>query len=108
MARKRRQEEPAQTIERRKKNTTHMASKRMHEEPAQKSDRREKDKLAKRNKIQESHHLAARNAQKVLAGEQIVPELMNTGDAIGKLDIECDNCHAIKFKKETASLWWES
>ena len=37
-------------------------------------------------------------------GEQIVPELINTGETIGSMDDTCDFCKAKKFKKETASL----
>ena len=46
----------------------------------------------------------ARNALQVLAGEQIVPELLNTDDSLGKMDIICKHCGARKWKNETPTL----
>ena len=46
----------------------------------------------------------ARNAQKVLAAEQIVPELKDTPDTIGSMSSICIYCNARKWKSETPSL----
>ena len=45
----------------------------------------------------------ARNALNVLNGHQIVPELKDTKDKIGSMDIICPYCLALKWKGETAS-----
>ena len=45
----------------------------------------------------------ARNAQNVLYGHQIVPELKNTADSIGSMDVRCESCFALKWKGETSS-----
>ena len=69
--------------------------------------RREKDKLQRAmkraNQIPSSQY-AGKNAQKVLVGEQIVPELKDTEDTIGEMNIICKFCDARKWKKETPTL----
>ena len=47
---------------------------------------------------------AARNAQKVLYGEQIVHELEDSKDRIGPMNIKCAECGALKWKTETATV----
>ena len=44
-----------------------------------------------------------RNALNVLNGHQIVPELKDSKDAIGAMDIVCPDCSALKWKGETSS-----
>ena len=96
-------EAPSESVKRREKNMNRMSRKRMHEEEEETIERREKDKQSKRNRIQDSYYLA-RHVHQVLAGEQIVPDLTNTDETIGRMDTICDYCKALKFKNETASL----
>ena len=78
---------------------------------------RETDKEARDRKLKEKQQRAvrrarkipcsqydARNAQKVLTGEQLVPELKDSEDKIGSLDNICLFCDAKKWKNETPSL----
>ena len=46
----------------------------------------------------------ARNAQRTLKGLQIVPELKDTEDSIGSMELKCKYCGALKWKNETPSL----
>ena len=46
----------------------------------------------------------ARNALKVLYGEQIVPELKHSDDKIGPMDCRCQDFGALKWKTETSTL----
>ena len=47
---------------------------------------------------------SARNAMKVLSGDQIVPELKDSENKLGSMNVICDHCKARKWKSETASL----
>merc|ERR1712002_736500 len=60
-------------------------------------------KTNKRNKrsVQPSDGL---RAKEVIAGTLIVPYIGDTEDGIGKMDIECSYCKALKFKNETPSM----
>ena len=51
-----------------------------------------------------SNMYEGRNAQKVLHGEQFVPDLEHSKDRIGNMNIECSECGALKWKTETATL----
>ena len=46
----------------------------------------------------------ARSAQQVLAGTQIVNELKNTEDDIGRMDQRCPECNALKWKNENPTI----
>ena len=96
---------------RREANTKNMATSRENERS------RETDEEAKVRKLKEKQQRAvrrakkipssqydARNAQKVLIGEQIVPELKDSEDKIGSMDTTCIFCEARKWKNETPSL----
>ena len=80
---------------------------RAKETETQNQQRKEKDKAAKtikRAKMLPTNCYDARNAQKVLAAEQIVPELKDTSDTIGSMSSVCIYCNARKWKSETPSL----
>ena len=68
---------------------------------------REKEAFAKR--LQRARHVPkskflARNATHILAGEQMVPELISTEASIGAMETICEFCNARKWGKETASI----
>ena len=90
--------------EKRKYERNFNAKKRANEEPAQSQKRKEKDNLAKKMQNAKHSQYLGRNAQKVLSGEQIVPELKSSKDSIGRMDTICQYCNAKKWKNETPSL----
>ena len=88
---------------RKEQNMSHKRNYRAQENSADKQKRQEKDKLEKRKKVPTCQYLG-RHALNVLAGEQIVPELINTDETIGHMDKVCIQCKARKFKNETSTL----
>ena len=62
-------------------------------------ERKKKEKA----KLNENSKYLARNAQRVLTAEQIVPELIESKDNIGRMDSYCKFCGARKWKDETPS-----
>ena len=79
--------------------TDEEATKRKDKENAAKSKKRESIKMAP------SSFYAARNAQKVLYCEQLVPELRDCKqDQTGRMNIECNDCGALKWKNETSTV----
>ena len=129
-ARKQAQETEADGEIRRQKHAESQARKRSRETTPEASERNIKDKQYKANtkskesviekekrikkeaalkKLKRSQHIpksqfAARNALKVLSGEQIVPELKDSENKLGSMNVICDHCKARKWKSETASL----
>ena len=47
---------------------------------------------------------AARNSQKVLYGEQLVPQLKDCKENIGPMNMICPDCGARKWKNETSTV----
>ena len=82
------------------------AETRANETEEQSKRRKEKDATAKdKSRKMPKNKYAARNAQKVLYGEQIVPELKNSDDKIGSMkNYNCQHCRAFKWKTETSTL----
>ena len=83
------------------------AARRAEETEDEKKERKTKEKqqrMIQRAKKIPSTHYDARNAQKVLCGEQIVPMLEDTEEKLGRMKEGCDFCGAKKWKKETPSL----
>ena len=83
------------------------ALKRANETEDKAKTRKEKEKqqraIRRAKKIPTSQY-NARNAQKVLVGAQIVPELRDTDDKIGAMDDICKFCGARKWPAETPSI----
>ena len=81
--------------------------KRAKESEAEKKAREVKEAslkhLRRSQYIPKSQYLA-RNALKVLSGEQIVPLLNDSENKLGSMDVICEHCHARKWKSETPSL----
>ena len=93
---------------RKQKDINQKKEKRLNETDADYEKRKKKTEAHLRNlngarKVPKSK-CDARNALQVLAGEQIVPELLNTDDSLGKMDIICKHCGARKWKNETPTL----
>ena len=92
---------------RKEKEKNERASKRAQEPENQAKLRKEKEKVARALKRAENMTKSkydARNALKVLAADQIVPELKNSADKIGPMTAICTDCGARKWKSETPSL----
>ena len=53
-----------------------------------------------RQKVQKKEGL---RSEEIMEGSHLVPDLKDTPDSIGNMDIVCDNCGALKFRKETGS-----
>ena len=77
------------------------ARERMATDQARASDRSRKSKKRHHTKVESRDGL---HSDEVLAGTMLVPELANSDDAIGAMDQKCDDCNALKFRKETANL----
>ena len=97
------QENSVDKQKRKEQNKSYKRNYRALENSVEKQKRKEKDKLEKRRQVPTSQYLG-RHAQKVLVGEQIVPELINTEETLGQMDTVCNPCKARKFKNETPSL----
>ena len=82
--------------EKRNKETEDEARKRKDKEKQQRA-------IQRANKIPTSQY-EARNAQKILTGVQIVPELQDTKEKIGAMTTICKFCGARKWAKETPSM----
>ena len=85
------------------------ASVRSNETPEEELKRTTKEKEAKEKKrllvrSMPSSMYEARNAQRVLFGEQIVKDLEEGEDGIGSMNVKCAECGALKWKTETATL----
>ena len=108
-------------VDRRQKETNKEADNRREKERKSKVKQRQKEtkeeatlrklkeKLARERarllaKSRPKNMYAGRNAQKVLYGEQIVPELKDTDDKIGSMIHVCSHCSALKWNKETSTL----
>ena len=95
------------TSKRNKRNAESNAAKRARETTDKRKERIEKVAKAnasnRLNKIPPSQY-EARNAKKVMMGEQIVLELKQTEDTIGKMNVICEFCKARKWKNETPTL----
>ena len=79
------------------------AKKRETETDEEAARRKQQRAIQREQKIPKSLY-DARNGQKVLLGEQIVPELLSTKDSIGDMNIVCEFCNARKWKGESATL----
>ena len=82
---------------------------RLKETKEEKTVRKKKEITTKERarllaKITPTSLYAARNAQKVLNGEQIVPELKDSDDDIGSMTKRCIFCSALKWRAETSTL----
>ena len=67
----------------------------------QENERRRLARNLKHTKIKPKDGL---RTQEILAGTFVVPLLEESADAIGKMDIACPHCGALKFKSESAGL----
>ena len=88
----------------RKKDNAAKAAKIADATPEESILRKNKEKAAKqqqRAKRIPTSKYAARNALKVLSGEQLVLELKDTENSIGSMDVVCTFCQARKWKSET-------
>ena len=90
--------------ERKEKDKKAKSAKTSNETPEESVRRNNTEKKAKN--LQRAKHIpvsqyAARNALKVLSGEQLVPELKLTEHDIGSMNVVCQYCHARKWKNET-------
>ena len=65
------------------------------------SERRRLARKLKDTKIKPKDGL---RTQEILAGTFVVPLLEESADAIGKMDVVCPHCGALKFKSESAGL----
>ena len=106
---KRKRETTEETESRNKKKKEGAANKRSQETKDETESRNKKDRLAKSKKrllakSKPASMYAARNAKKVLYGEQIVPELKDSKENIGSMKIPCDKCGALKWKNETSTV----
>ena len=74
-----------------------MANTRKNETEDERESRLKKKKIQTANKRQRPRSMYdGRNALNVLNGHQIVPELKDSKDAIGAMDIVCPDCSALK------------
>ena len=106
-ANKRAKQSKAEKTKRNETDAKSKANKRAKETSEESQARKNKDKqkrAVQRAKKVPSSQYDARNAQKVLAGQQTVLELKDTKDNIGSMDIVCQYCQAIKWDKEPPSL----
>ena len=103
-------ETPTKKRERNERNAKATALKRSKETISQKKKRNEKKSKAmadKRANTVPKEQFAARNAQKVFAGKQIVPDLDQTDDRIGVMNNnnhKCKFCCALKWKNESPTV----
>ena len=67
----------------------------------QENERRRLARNLKHTKIKPKDGL---RTQEILEGSFVVPLLEESADAIGKMDIACPHCGALKFKSESAGL----
>merc|ERR1711867_29220 len=74
---------------------------RMATEEARAADRARKTNKRYKRSIQPRDGL---RAKEVMTGTLIVPYIGDTEDGIGKMDVECPYCKALKFKNETPSM----
>merc|ERR1711867_365353 len=70
-------------------------------EEARAADRARKTNKRYKRSIQPRDGL---RAKEVMTGTLIVPYIGDTEDGIGKMDVECPYCKALKFKNETPSM----
>merc|ERR1711867_77229 len=70
-------------------------------EEARAADRARKTNKRYKRSVQPRDGL---RAKEVMTGTLIVPYIGDTEDGIGKMDVECPYCKALKFKNETPSL----
>ena len=108
-ATKRKQETKDETESRYKKVRKIKSNKKANETPEEAATRKNVESLAKSKKralakSKPTSMYAARNAKKVLYGEQIVPELKDSKEDIGSMNILCDKCGALKWKNETSTV----
>ena len=53
-----------------------------------------------RQKVQKNEGL---RSEEIMEGTHLVPDLKDSPDSIGNMEIVCNNCGAFKFRKETGS-----
>ena len=63
-------------------------------------ERKSRQRQKARTKV---NYKEAQKSQEILDGSYVVNDLKNTDDNIGDMDIVCQYCSALKFKKETSS-----
>ena len=100
---KRAKETSSEKSERNEAKSKAEAMQRVTETKEEAAKRKQQRAIQRERKIPKSNY-DARNAQKVLLGEQIVPELLTTKDSIGDMNIVCEFCNARKWKGESATL----
>ena len=108
-ATKRKNETAEEGNKRKMKETKAKENKRNNETAEEGEKRKMKETKAKEKKraavkSKPASLYAARNAQKVLYCEQIVHELKDTKEDIGRMNIECNECGALKWKSETPTV----
>ena len=74
---------------------------RMATDEARAADRARKTNKRNKRSVQPRDGL---RAKEVMTGTLIVPYIGDTEDGIGKMDVECPYCKALKFKNETPSM----
>ena len=92
----RRSADSTRKTEKKKKETEDQARKR--------KDKENQQKMLNRAAIIPPSEYSARNIQNIFNGEQIVHDLKNSNDELGRMEHPCKFCGALKWKKETASL----
>ena len=101
---RRQNEDVIQRVNRLSKDKTKTEEKRKNEDAVQKDLRLKKVKQKMANRRERPSSLyEARNAQNILNGHKIVPELKDSKEAIGAMELVCSFCSALKWKGETSS-----
>ena len=98
-------ETPEENSTRTLKNKQSMANSRSMETPEEYSARifKSKQVMSESRKQAPVSFYAAKSAQDVFKGDQIVKELKHTDEAIGSMSIECSECSALKWKGESST-----
>ena len=83
-----------------------MANLRQGQTPEVREAAKEKQKKAMENLRQNRQKVEKKEGlrtQEILKGSHPVPDLKDSSDSIGHMEIVCNNCGAFKFRKETGS-----
>ena len=104
-----REEQDEETAARvREENRLRMQRFREEQEEYEAAQRREQEneqrRLARKLKDTKIKPKDGLRTQEILEGSFVVPLLEESADAIGKMDIACPHCGALKFKSESAGL----
>ena len=96
----------AQTAEEREAINKNLQAARSKQAPAMREATKERQKAAmaklrhSRQKVEKKEGL---RTEEILAGTHLIPDLKDSPDSIGDMEIVCNSCGAFKFRKETGS-----